>query len=56
VIVDPVSETVTHLVVEPRFRLSAARLVQLDLVGGFGLADLGGTCGAARTSSSRPAR
>jgi sporulation protein YlmC with PRC-barrel domain len=32
VIVDQGSETVTHLVVEPRFRLSAARLVPVDLV------------------------
>ena len=32
VIVDPVTEAVTHLVVEPRFRLSAARLVPLGLV------------------------
>ena len=32
VIVDPASETVTHLVIEPRHRLSAARLVPLDLV------------------------
>src|SRR5947208_3405499 len=32
VIVDPATETVTHLVIEPRFRLSAARLVPLSLV------------------------
>jgi sporulation protein YlmC with PRC-barrel domain len=32
VIVEPVTETVTHLVVEPRHRLGAGRLVPLDLV------------------------
>ena len=32
VIVDPATDTVTHLVIEPRLRLSAARLVPLDLV------------------------
>jgi sporulation protein YlmC with PRC-barrel domain len=32
VIVDQATDTVTHLVVEPRFRLSAARLVPVDLV------------------------
>ena len=32
VIVDPATGTVTHLVVEPRLRLSAARLVPVDLV------------------------
>ena len=31
-IVDPATQTVTHLVIEPRFRLSAARLVPLGLV------------------------
>ncbi|HET9974868.1 MAG TPA: PRC-barrel domain-containing protein [Streptosporangiaceae bacterium] len=32
VIVDPATETVTHLVIQPRLRLSAARLVPLGLV------------------------
>jgi sporulation protein YlmC with PRC-barrel domain len=32
VIVDPATDTVTHLVIEPRLRLSAARLVPLGLV------------------------
>ena len=32
VIVDPAAETVTHLVVEPRHRQGAGRLVPLDLV------------------------
>src|SRR5690349_8768709 len=32
VIVDPATDTVTHLVIEPRHRPSAARLVPLDLV------------------------
>ena len=32
VIVEPATETVTHLVVEPRHRLGAGRLVPLDLV------------------------
>jgi len=33
VVVDPVAEAVTHLVVEPRHRQGLARLVPLDLVG-----------------------
>ena len=32
VIIDPATETVTHLVVEPKHRMSLARLVPLDLV------------------------
>ena len=32
VIVDPATDTVTHLVIEPRLRLSTARLVPLGLV------------------------
>jgi sporulation protein YlmC with PRC-barrel domain len=32
VIIDPATETVTHLVIEPGHRLSASRLVPLDLV------------------------
>jgi sporulation protein YlmC with PRC-barrel domain len=32
VIIDPVTETVTHLVIEPKHRLGVGRLVPLDLV------------------------
>ena len=32
VIIDPATETVTHLVIEPKHRMSLARLVPLDLV------------------------
>lgn len=32
VIIDPATETVTHLVIEPKHRLGAGRLVPLDLV------------------------
>ncbi len=32
VIIDPATETVTHLVIEPKFRLGAGRLVPLGLV------------------------
>ena len=32
VIIDPATETVTHLVIEPKHRLGVARLVPLDLV------------------------
>jgi sporulation protein YlmC with PRC-barrel domain len=32
VIIDPATETVTHLVIEPRHRIGAGRLVPLDLV------------------------
>jgi sporulation protein YlmC with PRC-barrel domain len=32
VIIDPATETVTHLVIEPKYRLGAGRLVPLDLV------------------------
>jgi sporulation protein YlmC with PRC-barrel domain len=32
VIIDPATETVTHLVIEPKHRLVASRLVPLDLV------------------------
>ena len=32
VVVDPVAQTVTHLVVEPKGRAGLARLVPLDLV------------------------
>ncbi len=32
VIIDPASETVTHLVIEPKHRLGVGRLVPLDLV------------------------
>ena len=33
VIIDPATETVTHLVIEPKLRLGAGRLVPVDLVG-----------------------
>jgi sporulation protein YlmC with PRC-barrel domain len=32
VIIDPATETVTHLVIEPKYRLAVGRLVPLDLV------------------------
>jgi sporulation protein YlmC with PRC-barrel domain len=32
VIIDPATETVTHLVIEPKYRLGAGRLVPLDLI------------------------
>ena len=33
VVIDPIAETVTHLVIEPKHRVGLARLVPLDLVG-----------------------
>jgi len=32
VVIDPIAETVTHLVIEPKHRVGLARLVPLDLV------------------------
>ena len=32
VIIDPATETVTHLVIQPKHRLGVGRLVPLDLV------------------------
>ena len=32
VIIDPATETVTHLVIEPKYHLAVGRLVPLDLV------------------------
>ena len=34
VVIDPIAETVTHLVIEPKHRVGLARLVPLDLVDG----------------------
>ena len=54
-IIDPATETVTHLVIEPKHRMGTGRLVPLDLVDGGGASEVRLSCTKAEFENLEPA-